>query len=124
MIVMEGAEDAEDVKNLMQSCPPMTLQVSCLEIHVVGTEDWRVLAEGLQSHPVVEEAYISKESLDSVRKEDLRFLWDAVTPDGLLNVFTEGEGGRRHYEKFPYEKEDGEAAWIRLCQIKDLSKGG
>ena len=63
---------------------------------------------------------LTKESLDSVRQEDLRYLWDALGPDGRLDVVAEGKRGRNVYEKL--RKDDGEAAWIRLCQIKDLSK--
>ena len=119
---IEKEKDAENVKILMQSCFPMTMQIVGLEIKL-GREGWKLLAEGLKSHhDVVEEVFVDKESLDSARQEDLRYLWDALGPDGRLDVVAEGKRGRNVYEKLPLRKDDGEAAWIRLCQIKDLSK--
>ena len=73
----------------------MTMQIVGLEIKL-GREGWKLLAEGLKSHhDVVEEVFVDKESLDSARQEDLRYLWDALGPDGRLDVVAEGKGGSR-----------------------------
>ena len=50
----------------------------------------------------------------------MRVLWDALKPDGRLEVELEVEG-RWVFVNELLEKSDGEAAWTRLCQIKDLS---
>ena len=112
---------AEDFKMLMQACSPRDIQVSTLEVDLGTEEGWRLLAEGLQSHPgLLEAAFTRKEPLESGRKEDLRVLWDALKPDGRLEVELEVEG-RWVFVNELLEKSDGEAAWTRLCQIKDLS---
>ena len=78
---------AEDFKILMQACSPRDIQVSTLEVDLGTEEGWMLLAEGLQSHPgLLEAAFTRKEPLESGRKEDLRVLWDALKPDGCLEV--------------------------------------
>ena len=101
---------------------PRDIQVSTLEVNLGTEEGWMLLAEGLQSHPgLLEAAFTSKEPLESGRKEDLRVLWDALKPDGRLEVELEVEGHWVFVNEL-LEKSDGEAAWTRLCQSKDLSK--
>ena len=116
-IVVSNKKEAEDFKVLMQSCPPMASHLAIL-VAILGAEGWGLLAEGLKSHPgVVGGALTGKESLDGGRKEDLRVLWDALMPTGILDLLTEWDW----LEEELY-KEDAEAAWIRLCEIRDLSK--
>ena len=115
--MVSNKKEAEDFKVLMQSCPPMASHLAIL-VAILGTEGWGLLAEGLKSHPgVVGGALTGKESLDGGRKEDLRVLWDALMPTGILDLLTEWDW----LEEELY-KEDAEAAWIRLCEIRDLSK--
>ena len=59
--------------------------------------------------------------MENGRKEDLRVLWDALKPDGRLEVELEKEG-QWLFANEVLEREDGEGAWTRLCQIKNLSK--
>ena len=114
---MSSEKQSEDFKILMQACPPMDTHLQILEVNL-GPEDWRLLAEGLKSHPgVVKAAFTVKESLDNASKEHLRVLWDALRPNGILGMFHMVDGILEE----PLRKGDGEAAWIRLCQMKDLS---
>ena len=100
----------------------MTTQFDQLQANL-GTEGWGQLAEGLQSHPgLFNSALVQKSSLDRSRKEDLRVLWDALKPYGFLILVeraTEPPSAISEVQE-RFEKVDGETAWIRLCQVKDL----
>ena len=119
IVLSSEPREAEGFKVLMQSCPPKTIQLSNVDVEDLGPEGWGLLAEALQSHPgLLETVFIQKDALDNGSKEDLRVLWEALRPNGCVHVQAREEW------MFPIEllqKEDGEAALIRLCQIKDLN---
>ena len=119
IVLSSEPREAEGFKVLMQSCPPMTIQLSNVDVEDLGPEGWGLLAEALQSHPgLLETVFIQKDALEDGSKEDLRVLWEALRPNGCVHVQAREENG---ILEEPLDKEDGEAAWIRLCQIKDLS---
>ena len=81
------------------------------------------MAEGLQSHPgLFNSALVQKSSLDTSTKADLRVLWDALRPHGFLVVEERATEPWSEISEVQerFEKVDGEAARIRLCQVKDL----
>ena len=122
-IGLSSNEEAEDFKILMQACPPMTISISQLNVENIGTEGWGQLAEGLQSHPgLFNSALVQKSSLDTSTKADLRVLWDTLRPHGFLVVEERATEPWSEISEVQerFEKVDGETAWIRLCQVKDL----
>ena len=122
-IELSSKKEAEDFKTLLQACSPMNIGLSRLNETDIGREGWGRLAEGLQSYPaLLSSASVQKGSLELCRKEDLRVLWDALRPDGVLVVeerATMPEISEISRVQESCEKVDGEAGWIRLCQIKD-----
>ena len=116
-IELTSKKAAEDFKILMQASSAMTIQLIRLDGANLGTEGFGWVAEGPQSHPglLLESVYISKSTLERGKLDDLRVLWDALRPDGFLVV--EVATWRMLEERL--EKGDGEAAWTRLCQIRD-----
>ena len=112
--MLPSKQAAEDFKILMQASSPLmtAIQLNRLDGLDFGTEGFGLVAEGLQSHPsLLESAYISKsKGKGRGKKEDLRIVWDALRPNGFL-VVKVGILEER------LEKDGGEAAWTRLCQI-------
>ena len=125
IVMSNDPREAQGIKILMQLCPPWTINLSYLHVDDLGTERWGLLAEGLESHPGLLEAIeIQKASMEDASMEDLRVLWDALRPNGLLEVqgvWAVGAWDEVYYTEL-LEREDGQAGWIRLCQIKDLSE--
>ena len=56
-----------------------------------------------------------KRDLKRGSRDDLRVLWNALGHNGRLYD---------HVGEQFFAKDEGEASWIRLCQIMDLTEGG
>ena len=77
-----------------------------------GREGWKTLAETLQLRPnIATRLATTKSILDRGRREDIRKLWDSIGPEGVWQVKSD-----EHAETLT-----GEASWLRLEQIMDMS---
>ena len=81
------SNEAADFKILKQSCPLMAIHPSTLDVDYLGAEELGLMAEGLESHPgLLSIVLVQKVALESGRREDLRILWVALKPSGVLHA--------------------------------------
>ena len=97
----------------MQALPPTTLQLRQVRIEKpIGGEGFRAVAEALQTHSgLLSRVSVMKDAFDGAKSEDMRVVWDALHPTGVLAL----QVGRSWRE---LQKEDGEGAWQRCLYYK------
>ena len=100
---------------LVQASSLTTIRYLDISPPRLGGDGWRLLAGGLQNVSLGE-VHAQKRDLESGSWNDLRVLWKALGHNGHLYVYTD----RR---SLYFAKDEGEASWIRLCQIMDLTEG-
>ena len=91
----------------------------------MGEDGWEALAEGvhcspgLQLHPRLRIFSTTKDVLDEMTEDGMRKIWDALPSavPATWRVHDSEEGLTKHIGK-----QDGEAGWERLKQVKSMSK--
>ena len=106
--------DAENFKTVMQACPMETVTIGSLEVDEnIGGKGWELVAESVQLHPGVLTGFVTcKEAMDGGWKEDMRDIWDALSPSGSWSMIHYDEPGEPCDELIC--KEDGEDVWEEL----------
>ena len=110
----------EEFRNLLLFCPvriprePVNLLLnSRLEHRDIGNEGWEFLAKTVQLRPgFVDQVSCCHHVLQEAKKEDMRVIWEVVGDVELLHDL-----GNENFEK-----RNGEATWIRLVQVMDMSE--
>ena len=136
-VLVSSMEDAVNFKVLLEA-PQVTeggLILMAGREATIEAEVWEILAKGVESCPGALSAILTrKDSLDNGKTEDVRRLWDALTPTGRILVESHAVRmapviGCEMFGVFEIEtpnvqenvKKDGEG-WTRLSQIMDLSE--
>ena len=85
----------------------------------IGEEGWEALAEGLHLHPRLRLFSTTKYVLEEGKEDDMRKIWDALPSavPATWRVHDSEEGLTEHIGK-----QDGEAGWEGLKQVKNMSK--
>ena len=107
--------DIENLLVLVQASPLTTIRYLDVSPRCLGGDSWRLLAEGLQNVSLGE-VHAQKRDLESGSWNDLRVLWKALGHNGHLYVYTDRSS-------LYFAKDEGEASWISLCQMMDLTEG-
>ena len=114
-ITLDTKMDIENLLVLVQASPLTTIRYLDLSPRCLGGDGWRLLAEGLQNVSLGE-VHAQKRDLESGSWNDLRVLWKALGHNGHLYVYTDRSS-------LYFAKDEGEASWISLCQMMDLTEG-
>ena len=136
-VLVTSKEDAVNFKVLLEASQVTDggLILAAGRETTIEAEVWEILAKGVESCPGALSAILTrKDSLDNGKKEDVRRLWDALTPTGWILVESHSVKmapviGGWMFGIFEIEtpnvqetiKKDGEG-WTRLSQIIDLSE--
>ena len=122
-IDMSSKKQAEDFKTLMQAIPSMgpssrSVQFGTLWVQEpIGPEGWELVGLALHTHHgLLSEVIARQDVYTGGKREDMRIVWEALKRKGFLIVDARGWIAGK-----TLLKQDGEAAWTRLCQILDLS---
>ena len=85
----------------------------------IGAGGWQALAEALQLSPVVRILETTKDVLEEATEEDMKRIWEAFPSAGVgtWRVYDSEEGLTEHVQK-----QKGEQAWVRLKQVRSMSK--
>ena len=130
MVHCNSTRSAEAFLALMRHRPELNLSdrrsggvAVYQEEEEIGPECWEALGKALQlSRRPVRRVHVgpSVNPLAVARREDVRRVWEALAPDGSLNI----ESSKEPLLEEEIEKRWGEEGWARLEQILDLGEDG
>ena len=86
----------------------------------IGAGGWQaLLAEALLLSPIVRILETTKDVLEAATEEDMKRIWEAFPSAGVgtWRVYDSEEGLAEHVQK-----QRGEQAWVRLKQVRSMSK--
>ena len=86
----------------------------------IGAGGWQaLLAEALLLSPIVRILETTKDVLEEATEEDMKRIWEAFPSAGVgtWRVYDSEEGLTEHVQK-----QKGEQAWLRLKQVRSMSK--
>ena len=119
-IKIESEKGAQAIYNLMSSQVEPVIGVQVMGS--IGEGGWEALGKATQLQPgVVGRIMTSKASLAEARKEDVKKVWEAVSPEGLwgFDIFSSEKVHRGPRYMVSVEKPGDD--WGRLEQILDMS---
>ena len=117
-ILIKNRKEAEAFKILIEASQRISPIEKLSVSRPISSGGWEAIASILQLHPgLVINVTSHKDSLSECNKKDLKTIWDVL--QGLWVVRADQDNP----EKFEgVRKQDGEAGWVRLQLIADMSK--